>query len=354
LRLGWLGDLTEVAALLGGSLAWEQALALPVGEPEIAWDLSRIPSADALRWAAFAGVTPDQAERTFLRPLWQAAVSLLSQADAPKEQDRDDGLLDRWVAARLNQAIDAVTQALDVPDSCRAAEELANLVRDLTDWAVPYRAGSGRGTLEPLSRLLAPFVPHLAEAIHRQSKGLAAPSVHLASWPSAGSWQEAQPILDGLAHVQRWAELGKSARAQAGVAPDQALREAIVSLLATVPAEADQIDPFAGLLARILGVAQVQIVPEAATPVRWRLHLDPEHRVERDLPPAEIEATLAELDDEESARLASQLRAGLSAGLQVSGRAITLLPDEVSFTAQAPAGWVSASDAQHLVLLEVG
>jgi isoleucyl-tRNA synthetase len=208
--------------------------------------------------------------------------------------------------------------------------------------------------LEPLSRLLAPFVPHLAEAIHRQSKGLAAPSVHLASWPSAGSWQEAQPILDGLAHVQRWAELGKSARAQAGVAPDQALREAIVSLLATVPAEADQIDPFAGLLARILGVAQVQIVPEAATPVRWRLHLDPEHRVERDLPPAEIEATLAELDDEESARLASQLRAGLSAGLQVSGRAITLLPDEVSFTAQAPAGWVSASDAQHLVLLEVG
>lgn len=32
LRLGWLGDLAEVAALLGGSLAWEQALALPEGE----------------------------------------------------------------------------------------------------------------------------------------------------------------------------------------------------------------------------------------------------------------------------------------------------------------------------------
>jgi transposase InsO family protein len=77
-------------------------------------------------------------------------------------------------------------------------------------------------------------------------------------------------------------------------------------------------------------------------------------RIERDLPPAEIEATLAELDDEEYALLASQLRGGLSAGFQVSGWAITLLPDEVSFTAQAPAGWVSASDAQHLVLLEVG
>jgi hypothetical protein len=132
------------------------------------------------------------------------------------------------------------------------------------------------------------------------------------------------------------------------------LRQAIVSLLATVPGKMDQMDPFADLLVRMLGVAAVQIVPEAAVPVRWRLTLDPEHRVERDLPPAEIEAALAELDKDESARLASQLRTGLSVGLQVSGRAITLLPDEVSFTAQAAPGWVTAADAQHLVILDVG
>jgi isoleucyl-tRNA synthetase len=157
-----------------------------------------------------------------------------------------------------------------------------------------------------------------------------------------------------MARVQRWVELGKSARAQAGVASDQPLRQAIVSLLATVSGDVSQMDPFEGMLARMLGVAQVQIASEATAPVHWHLSLDPKHRVERDLPPAEIEAALAALDEQESARLASQLRAGLSVGLPVSGRAITLLPDEVSFTAQVPPGWVSAADAQHLVILDVG
>jgi isoleucyl-tRNA synthetase len=354
LRLGWLGDLAEVAALLSGSLAWEQALALPEVEPESTWDLARIPSADALRWAAFAGTTPDRAGRDVLRPLWQAALSLLGQPSVPSDQNGDDDLLDRWLAARLNQTIEAVALALDASDPRRATDELASLVSDLADWVVPYRLGGGREVLEPLSRLLAPFVPYLAEAIHRQSSGLAAPSVHLAAWPSSEPWREAQSLLVGMSHVQRWVELGKSARAQSGVAAEQRLRQAIVSLLATVPGKMDQMDPFADLLVRMLGVAAVQIVPEAAVPVRWRLTLDPEHRVERDLPPAEIEAALAELDKDESARLASQLRTGLSVGLQVSGRAITLLPDEVSFTAQAAPGWVTAADAQHLVILDVG
>jgi isoleucyl-tRNA synthetase len=354
LRLGWLGDLAEVAALLGGALAWEQALALPVDEPEVAWDLARIPSADALRWAAFAGTTPDQAGRDFLRPLWRVAATLLSRPAAPPGQDTDDHLLDRWLVARLNQAIEAVTLALDAPEPRRAAEELESLVKDLADWVVPFWPGGGRDVLDPLSRLLAPFVPYLAEAIHRQSSGLAAPSVHLASWPSQEPWQEAQSLLAGMARVRRWVELGKSARAQAGIAPSQPLRQAIVSLLAAVPGELAQMDPFAGLLAGMLGVAKVQIVPHTAAPVRWRLTLDPEHSVERDLPAAEIEAALAELDGEESARLASQLRAGLSIGLQASGRAITLLPDEVCFIAQVPPGWVSAADAQHFVVLDVG
>jgi valyl-tRNA synthetase len=37
-----------------------------------------------------------------------------------------------------------------------------------------------------LVRLLAPFVPHLAEAIYRQVSGQPAESVHLAGWPMVG------------------------------------------------------------------------------------------------------------------------------------------------------------------------
>jgi len=353
-HLGWLGDLAEVAALLGASLAWEQALALPASEPGSDWDLARIPSADALRWAAYAGTNPEQAERDFLRPLWQLAISLLSLPEAPQVRAGEQDPLDLWLAARLQQATSVVTQALDGLDPYQAVEELEAVVRDLADWVVPYRPHSGSEALEPLSRLLAPFVPYLAEAIHRQMGGRVAPSVHLANWPSIETGEGARALLEAMALVQGWAALAQTARAQASVDPDQPLRRAIVSLLAGGRGELGEIDTFRELLTRMLGVATVQITPEAAAFVSWRLTLHPERRIERDLAPAQIAAALAELATDEAKDLASQLHAGLSVGLQVSGQAITLLPDEVCVTVQAPPGWVAAAGARQLVVLDVG
>ena len=353
-HLGWLGDLTELAALLGGSLAWEQALALPLGEPESDWDLGRNPSADALRWATYADTTPEEAERDFLRPLWRLAVSLSSLSDTPQAQAGGDNPLDLWLAARLQQASGTVTQALDALDPCRAAGELEALVSDLADWVAPYRPHSAGEALEPLSRLLAPFTPYLAEAIHRQVSGRVAPSVHLATWPSVEPGEGARAHLEAMALVQRWVELARTARAQAGIDPDQPLRRAVVSLLVGGRGGMDEFGLFEGLLAKMLGAAQVQIEADAATLVSWHLALHPGRRTERDMAPAQIEAALAELGAEEAADLASQLRAGLSVGLQVSGQAITLLSDEVRVTVQAPPGRAAAADARQLVVLDVG
>ena len=44
----------------------------------------------------------------------------------------------------------------------------------------------------------------------------------------------------------------------------------------------------------------------------------------------------------------------MSVGLDVSGLAITLLPDEVSISVQARSGGAAAADAEHLVILAVG
>ena len=154
-RLGWLGDFAKVAALLRGSPAWEQALAIPESGPEATWDLERHAPADALRWAAYTNTTPDQAERDFVRPLWRLIVSLLDSSGA---QDglpggATDELLDRWLAARLHHAATTVTQALDGREPGRAAGELAALVGDLAAWYVPRRPGAGREFLKPLDPL---------------------------------------------------------------------------------------------------------------------------------------------------------------------------------------------------------
>jgi len=342
--------------LLRNEPAWEQALVIPTSAPETAWELERHAPADALRWAAYAGTTPELAERSFLRPLWQLAFSLL---DAPEGQDpvpRDatGELLDRWAAARLYQATAVVTQALDDREPQQAAGELAALVEDLAGWYVPRRPGAGARLLEPLTLLLAPFVPHLAEAVHRRVGAKSGASVHLEDWPALDPAWENEALLSHMARVRDLAELGLRARAEAGIAPHRVLPGALVgSLEGALWALAD-LQPFVHLLADALAVTQVKLSAGAGEYIGWRLALAPERSVQREVPRAAIEAALAELAASEAAYLAEQLRQGMSVGLEVAGLSITLLPDEVSVSVQPRSGWAAAADAEHLVALVVG
>ena len=338
-HLGWLGDFAKVAALLRESPAWEQALAMHESGPEETWDLERHAPADVLRWAAYTNTTPDQAERDFVRPLWRLIVSLLDSSGARDGLPRGatDELLDMWLAARLYHAGTAVTQALDAREPGRAAGELAALVGDLTAWYVPRRPGAGREFLKPLTLLLAPFVPHLAEAIHRQTGSRPRPSVHLEDWPTPNPAWADEALLSNMARVRHLTELGLRARARAGIEPDQLLPGALVSSLAGASWELADLQPFARLLADALRVTQVKFSPDAAGYVGWRLALNPERPVQRDVSQAAIEAALSDLSAGEAAHLATQLRTGMSVGLEVIGtgdhalarRGVHLCPGQV-------------------------
>ncbi len=354
--LGWLGDLSEMAALLRGSVAWAQALALPEFEPEATGDLEPLPSADTLRWAAYTDATPDQAEREFLRPLWRLVACILGSPYAPEQEEpgKSAALLDRWLLARLNRAISAVTHALDACQPQPAAAELAALVEDISDWYLLHRSGGGRWVLADLSRLLAPFVPYLAEAIHRQSDGGGAESVHLAAWPMHDPKAEEPGLLELMTQVRRLAALGQAARAGAGVDPDLLLRQAFFGPRTAEAGEEALAGPFQDLLAEALGVSQVRFTPNAATEVDWCLALNPRQAVERDVAARDIEAALAALEPGTAAELALQLGERLSISLKVAGKAVTLLPDEVSATALARPGWAAAAADDFVVVLKVG
>lgn len=355
--LGWLGDLTETEALLRGALAWKQSLALPESEAGPAWDLEPAPPADALRWATYAATTPQEAEREFLRPLWRLAMSFLSAGEEKKGR-AGAGLgecLDRWLAARLRQASDTVARALDRHDPGAAAGELACLVADLAGWYAPRRPGGGREALVPLCWLLAPFVPHLAEAIHRRAAGPAAESVHLSGWPGRQAVEGDRESLVLMALLRRVAALGRRARAGVEIAPELPLRRGIVYPLGGeregVSGETGSLE---GLLAEVLGVAQVQFAPDAADRVEWHLAVDPARWGRRDLAPVRVDATLDGLGAKERAELAANLWEGLSVGIEVSGQAISVLPDQVRVSALAQPGWAAAAGAGWLVMLDVG
>jgi isoleucyl-tRNA synthetase len=352
--LGWLGDLTEAAALLSGSLAWEQAIALPEGRVGSAWDSAWTPPADVLRWAAYADKMPDQAERDFLRALWHLVAQLLSnEARSPSPwQQEGQAILNRWLLARLHEAIGFMTRALDAFEPGQAVNALSALVHDLSTWYTPSSPDASQQLLETLSRLLAPFVPHLAEAMHWQMGGRTGESVHLLDWPTPNPAPADRALLAGMSLVWRLVAMGKIARAQAGIKPDQPLRRAAITLLSRADSELAELMPYKPLLTQLLGVARVQLTQEVIPSKVWRLTVDPDQPVERAVPAAEIDAALANLTARETAALIFQLWDGRSASLGVADQMVTLLPGEVRVSVRP--GWAAAASAGHLLVLEGG
>ncbi len=356
-HLGWLGNLTELSALLHDSLAWERASALADGERGADWKPAPGTPTAALRWAAYTGTSPDRAEEAFLHPLWELGTAL-AEAQSPSRPRRpstEQAFLDRWLQARLQRAIGAVTEALEAAEPRRAARELESLARALAEVYLPHRFGGGGESLKPLALLLAPFLPHQAEILYRQATLPSSESVHLAAWPGHEPAPADPVLLAMMSLIRRLVALGLEARRQAGVEPDQRLPRAWIGVYTAQAATFSAVLPFLSLLTEMLGVGKVEFTAEAVTKVRWQIVPKREQAwAERRVAPREIEAAFAALEAREAAQVVSQLWKGLSTSLLVGERSITLLPQDVVFRPRAGPGCAAAAREGHLLILEVG
>ncbi len=353
----WLGDLAMTSNLVRGKPAWSQAIALQEATVGETFESGHFRRADAWRWAAYSGTTPEQAERAFLRPLWRSVVQILAEPETkPRKGMRQLGtgdlLLDNWLSARTQQTVNAVTAALENCEVRKAADALARLVDDFVAWYVPRRPGSGREPIETLARLAAPFAPHLAEVMYSQGGNQTAESVHLSEWPTCDpGWQEPD-LLRQMASVQRLAALGQEARARSGIEPDKPLREALIGKVAGGAVESDELALLANLLAEVLGVQRIGFPPDLAEQVQWQLAFDRSRNMRQEFTADQINSLLAALSPETTSELALQLQAGLSVRVSAAGQGVTLLPDEVIVTPKARKGWSAAVEATYVLLLK--
>ncbi|MFH1767220.1 MAG: isoleucine--tRNA ligase [Patescibacteria group bacterium] len=128
-------------------------------------------------------------------------------------KEHDDGrealgahVLDRWILARLNETLEAESDAMNAYDLSLAARSIQSFATDLSTWYVRRSrdrmksAGEDRAeavatlrsVLDTLSKMIAPFTPFLAEVIYQEINGefLATKnrlSVHLEDWPDTGT-----------------------------------------------------------------------------------------------------------------------------------------------------------------------
>jgi isoleucyl-tRNA synthetase len=217
--------------------------------------------ADAVRWFMAASGSPwsqrrighkvlEEIASKVLRTYWSLASfqSLYARANGwvpGAGEPSEPSVLDRWARAETARVAREVDAALEDYDSARAGRALAELIDDLSNWYVrrsrrrfwdgdPAALQTLHDCLETLTRLLAPFVPFVTEAVWRamfaESSGVE--SVHLASWPDvAGSVADPADasLAEQVALVRRLVELGRAARAASKVKTRQPLARALIS-----------------------------------------------------------------------------------------------------------------------------
>src|SRR6056297_3654192 len=256
-------------------------------EPEEIFDRY---GADAMRWFFFSGQTPwtaiqyrEQAIKDsipeFLLRLWNVYSFFMiyaeidgfdpterkeaAEAGDPTEADRQlkpESLagaagyrrasrrseIDRWILSELNQTIRVVTNRMDVLDNYNACEAITKLVDGLSNWYV--RRSRDRfwasetdssdktdaywtlyETLLEVTKLIAPFVPFLAETLWQSltepfraagsgdsATGTAvAESVHLCDYPVAADERIDTDLTASMSLLREIASMGRSARADA-------------------------------------------------------------------------------------------------------------------------------------------
>ncbi len=156
--------------------------------------------------------------RTILLPLWNALCFFANYANidgwTPAQSEEPSELLDRWIMSSLQRLKRQVVASMDAYDLQDSIEPLVAFIEDLTNWYIRrsrrrfWKSGDDADkraayttlyrVLAELSRVIAPFVPFVAEELYRTLKQEGEPeSVHLCDFPLPDPRYEDE-VLDAL------------------------------------------------------------------------------------------------------------------------------------------------------------
>jgi len=170
------------------------------------------------------------------------ALAVAGEGSEVKNLEKKDlvNVLDKWITARLEQTKQVITEKMDNYD-LQVIREIPIFVNDLSTWYVRRSRDRFKGddevdkmralktlrrTLYHLARIMAPFMPFIAEHIY-QELGADVESVHLKEWPAVAEAMAGKPeILEEMEQVRKIVELGLAERDKAGIK----VRQPIASL----------------------------------------------------------------------------------------------------------------------------
>jgi isoleucyl-tRNA synthetase len=231
------------------------------------WKIINKYGADALRWYCLTATPPGNVKRfsedlvaevtrRFQLILWNVYSFFVMYANIDnyvpkiKKDFAPEAELDRWIISELNQLILDVDTNLNSYDPTDAGRKIEEFVNDLSNWYVRrsrrrfWKSGNDTDKISAyttlyeclvtLTRLLAPFMPFMAEEIYQNLVKSAFPdaqeSVHLTDFPAADTTKIDKPLTSAIQLAIKVSSLGRAVRSGAGIKVRQPLSRVVVAV----------------------------------------------------------------------------------------------------------------------------
>ena len=391
---GWFYSLLTISTLLFGKSPYENCLVLGhvqdkdgrkmskhLGNVVNPTEVLKNQGADAIRWFFYSSSAPwlpcrfhedalNEGQRKFMGTLWNTYYFYILYAEIdqfdPTKHDLGQcalSLMDKWILSRLNTLIRDVEDDLEhyrVPESAR---KLTDFVDDLSNWYV--RLGRdrfwGKGmaedkeaafmtlytVLSTLSKVIAPYVPFLAESIYqnvvRTVDENAPESVHLCDWPLADEARTDTEAERQMAAVETVVQLGRSCRNLSNIKVRQPLNMLYV-------AGADFGEAYKGLVEDELNVKNVTFIKDASQFVNY--DLKPNFMTLKSRYGRFLGRMRGELQKLNGAEVVAAFEKGDTVTLQMDGTDIILNKEDVLVEAVKKEGFTSQVDGALTVVLD--
>jgi isoleucyl-tRNA synthetase len=395
---GWFYTLHAIATLVSDTVAFRNCVCLnlivdkdgkkmskSVGNIVDPYDVFDTVGADALRWYFLARLSPEILKRisveivqdvasSFINTFWNTYGFFVLYArldDVDLSQDiplADRPEIDRWALALLNQTVRTCTAALDDYDAKRAGDAIESFVDQLSNWYVrrnrrrfwkstdPEDKRSAYLTLyECLNvahRLMAPFVPFLAEHIYQnlvRTVDEDAPiSVHMSTWPKVNEAYDDESLLFEIGVVQKVVGLARAARGQSGVRTRQPLSRLL--LRAPDDAAAKALDDHKDQILEELNVKSIEFIARDEGLVNYRIKPNlPKlgKQYGKELP--HIRRALEEAD---GVAVAGKVARGENVIISIPSGEISLTGEDLLIETSSAEGYACGADAGYLTALD--
>lgn len=348
------------------------------------WSVLDKQGADAVRWyfytnsspwipSRFYGEAVSEVQRKFLGTLFNTYSFYVLYAEIdkfnPTEYKLSDcklSVMDKWILSAMNTLIKFVDDSLENYKITEAAREIGDFVDKLSNWYVRRCRERYWGSemtedkkaaymtlytvLEATARLVAPFVPFIAEEIYRNivcSVDASAPeSVHLTSFPTADENYIDSALERGMAIAEEAAVLGRAARNAASVKNRQPLNEILLCGEHVGELSEDML----AIIRDELNVKRIEYVADAGDYVSYSVKpqlktLGPKYGAKL----GKIRAYLTENPE----KVVSGLRGADEYSFTVDGEEIALGKDDVLITVLNKDGYSVQSGGGITVILDV-